>query len=184
MLCFIIAILINYFDKQTSESRLWPSDTQVMNAILDLPLYRLLTRGRLRIILEAIEDAMRSNKAEDVHPQRGTLTIEHILPQSWQTHWPFVHSVDPEEYSINFAERERVKHTMGNHTLVTTKLNPSLSNSPWEEKKKALSEHSTLFLNKHLLAKWGSEKQFIEPEIRARSLELAKLVCSIWPKII
>jgi hypothetical protein len=43
-----------------------------------------------------------------------------------------------------------------------------------------LQEHSTLFLNKHLLAKWGAGP-FGEAEIGDRGFELAKLTIQVWP---
>lgn len=173
-------LLIDYLQGQTSESRLWPSDSELTKALFDLPLYRLLTRGRLRFVLEALEDALRTEKAEDRHAPRNSLTIEHVLPQSWQEHWAITDVENPEKYMKRVAERDRLKHTLGNLTLVTNKLNPSLSNSPWKQKQEGLQEHSTLFLNKALLKKWG-DAQFIETEIGERGKELAQLACSIWP---
>ena len=81
-------IVIDYLGEQTAESRLWPTDEQLRNAFLDLPLYRLLTRARLRMVLEALEEALRTGKAEERHVVREALTIEHILPQKWREHWP------------------------------------------------------------------------------------------------
>ena len=45
----IDATFVGYLDEQTADARIWPNDRQLRNALLDLPLYRLLTRGRLRI---------------------------------------------------------------------------------------------------------------------------------------
>jgi hypothetical protein len=173
-------ILIKHLQGQTSESRLWPNDEQVEKAVQDLPLYRLLTRGRLRFVLESLEEITRTGKAEEAYTPRGSLTIEHILPQSWQKHWPITDEDNPEEYLERVNERERIKHTIGNLTLITNKLNPALSNGPWSKKKQGLQEHSTLFLNKILLSKWGNSS-FTEKEIKERSQELAQQICSIWP---
>jgi hypothetical protein len=173
-------ILINYLLEQESESRVWPSDDQVKKAVIDLPLYRLLTRGRVRLVLEAIEESMRTKKAEEPYVVRESLTIEHIMPQSWREHWPITDEDDPEKYLERVNERERLLHTLGNLTLITNRLNPALSNGPWEKKQEGLQEHSTLFLNKTLLSKWG-KAPFSESEIKERGQELAKTICSIWP---
>lgn len=173
-------IVIDFLGGQTADSREWPSDEKVIRAMLDLPLYRLLTRGRTRMILEGLEEAMRTAKAEEPQVYRGRLTIEHILPQEWRGHWPLELLEDPEEYHRQIDTRERLKHTIGNLTLVTGKLNPALSNGAWEAKQIGLQEHSTLFLNKRLLAKWGAES-FGEAKIRERGLELAKLAIKVWP---
>ncbi len=45
-------------------------------------LYRTLSRARLRILLEALEDASKSKYAENLFVL-DKLTIEHLMPQSW-----------------------------------------------------------------------------------------------------
>lgn len=173
-------IVIEYLREQTAESRLWPTDDRLQSALLDLPLYRLLTRARLRMVLEAIEEALRTGKAEERHVVPRKLTIEHVLPQSWREHWPLEIVDDPEEHHRRIVRRERLKHTIGNLTLVTEKLNPALSNGSWEKKQQGLQEHSTLHLNKRLLCKW-SVAPFAEPEIEERGAQLAQLACTVWP---
>ena len=172
----IAETLMTYLGDQTADSRLWPSDHHLQGALLDLPLYRLLTRGRLRMVLEALEDKLRSPKSEEEHVPRGTLTIEHILPQQWQAHWPLLTEHDRVEREI---ERDRVLHSLGNLTLVNTHLNPALSHGPWTKKRAELGVHSVLQLNKQLLDGWG-EETFAESEIRARGKILAELVTAIW----
>ncbi|MBN1220295.1 MAG: DUF262 domain-containing protein [Anaerolineae bacterium] len=174
-------IIVAYLGEQTSESRLWPDDERLQRDIPDLPLYRLLTRTRLRMVMEAIEESLRTNKTEDRYVARGCLTIEHILPQEWRDHWPLEITDDPEEHHRRIQRRERLKHTLGNLTLVTNALNPALSNGPWKQKQKGLQEHSTLHLNKRLLQEWGN-KPFAEPQIEERGKQLAQLVCAVWPK--
>ncbi len=132
------------------------------------------------MVLEALEEALRTDKAEERHVVRGHLTIEHVLPQDWRAHWPLEVVDDPEEHHRRIGHRDRIKHTIGNLTLVTGKLNPTLSNSPWEKKHQVLQDHSTLFLNKNLLSAWGNAP-FAEAEIEQRGRGLAGLVCQIWP---
>ena len=40
------------------------------------------------MVLETIEDSLRSSLGEEQHVAQGTLTIEHVLPQSWEANWP------------------------------------------------------------------------------------------------
>ena len=173
-------VVIDFLGSQTADSREWPGYEKVIQAMLDLPLYRLLTRGRLRMVLEGLEEAMRTDKAEKPNVHRGYLTIEHILPQEWRVNWPIDLPDDPERYHRQIDTRERLKHTIGNLTLVTGKLNPLLSNAPWKDKQVGLQDHSTLFINKNLLKKWGA-KSFGEEEIQERGKELAKLALKVWP---
>jgi len=123
-----------YLREQTADARLWPSDEQLREAFLTVPVYSLLARGRLRMVLEALEDSYRSPKSESQFVERGTLTIEHILPQSWQANWPLDVAEDdtPETAALR---RERLLHSIGNLTLVTGSLNTPMSNKglPREE---------------------------------------------------
>jgi len=172
-------VIVHYLAGQTADSRLWPSNESVAKAMLEMPLYRLLTRARLRMVLESLEDASRSDKAEEAHALRGRLTIEHVLPQTWKTHWALEVGDDPEEYLRRVARRDNLKHTIGNLTLVTNKLNPALSNGAWESKAEGLLEHSTLQLNSDLLKRY-SGREFAESQILERGRTLADLACTVW----
>ena len=106
------------------------------------------------------------------------LTIEHVMPQSWQEHWP-----PPEgeaDMEAAAAERSRLVHSIGNLTLVNERLNPHLSNGSWTQKRGALGEHSVLFLNKVLLAESPSS-HWDEATIRSRGERLAQLAAQMWP---
>ncbi|MCG3208388.1 MAG: hypothetical protein FOGNACKC_01992 [Anaerolineae bacterium] len=173
-------VVIDYLRRQTAESRVWPNDDRLQDAFLGLPLYQLLTRARLRMVLETLEEAMRTDKAEVRHVTRGTLTIEHILPQKWDDHWPLPLTKDPDEHHRRIQRRERIKHTIGNLTLVTGKLNPTLSNGPWDKKQEVLNDYTTLYMNKRLLQEW-KDKPFAEAEIETRGKQLAQLACKVWP---
>ena len=169
-------LVLKFLSNQTADSRIWPTDSQVREAFISLPVYQLLTRGRLRMILEGIEDALRSPKSEEEHVLRNVLTIEHIMPQAWRDHWP-----PPDGYSEEaVGERDRLVQTIGNLTLVNEKLNPALSNAAWASKREGLAQHSVLHLNKDVVqgtvANWG------EAYIRERGNRLAMLAAKIWPR--
>ena len=133
--------MVKFLNSQTSESLMWPNDRI---------LYASLTGNRLggtvarrKMVLVEIERRMREDRmAEQLGPTRN-LTIEHIMPQQWRHNWRL-----PPSASIEDADRrqERVQF-LGNLTLTTGRLNASLSNGPWDEKRTALEKHSTLLLN-------------------------------------
>jgi len=129
------------------------------------------------MILEGIEDALRSPKAEEEHVRRGTLTIEHVMPQEWRTHWPPPARVD--EDTDPELRRDGLVQAIGNLTLVNNRLNPSLSNGPWSSKYNGLAKHSTLFLNKRLLESAGDV--WNENTILDRADTLLEVARSIWP---
>lgn len=168
-------VAADFLSRQTADSRVWPTDSQIEEAFLSLPLYQLLTRGRLRLVLEGIEDALRSPKAEEGHAPKG-LTIEHIMPQGWRQHWPLPDNSDPEAA----RNRHRLVQTVGNLTLVNKKLNPDLSNREWALKRGGLSKHSVLHLNKQLLEAFP--ETWDEACIRTRAIDLAARAIKIWPR--
>lgn len=168
--------LVGYLSKQTSESRRWPTDREVDHAILDLPLYRLLTRGRLRMVLEAIEDHLRGRFAEEHRCPRGSLTIEHVMPRAWEEHWPLDPGSDEAQARL---DRERLLHSLGNLTMVNGRLNPKLSNAPWDQKREILAKHTVLYLNKELLSAYQNT-DWSEEAVRSRGVSLANAVKEIW----
>ena len=128
------------------------------------------------MILEGIEDVLRSPKSEEEHVLKNVLTIEHIMPQAWRDQWPL-----PGGYSEEaVGERDRLVQTIGNLTLVNEKLNPALSNAAWASKRQELAKHSVLHLNKDLLE--GAAAGWDEASIRERGSRLAKLAAEIWPR--
>ncbi len=170
-------VVANFLSSQTADSRRWPTNDDLEHNLSTLPLYRLLTRGRLRLILEGIEEQYRKMflAEENVVPQK--LTIEHVLPQSWEAHWPLPTNLDEDEARQN---RNLLLHTIGNLTLVTRRLNSVQSNDSWEHKRKTLQEHSVLFLNRILLDE-SRGVAWDEQTILGRSKRMAALVCDVWP---
>lgn len=168
--------VVHFLANQDSDVGLWPGDRQMEEAFLTLPLYRLLTRGRLRIVLEGIEEELRTDKAESQSVPRG-LTIEHTMPQQWRRHWPLV--ADVEDEIVQAEKRDHLIHTIGNLTLVNSRLNPTLSNAAWTDKRATLSEHSTLFLNKDLLD--SATEVWDESAIAERAKRLCQATTRVWP---
>jgi hypothetical protein len=74
------------------------------------------------------------------------------------------------------ATREQLLNAIGNLTLVTSALNPSLGNENFGEKKAQLA-NSLLVLNREIAA----HETWNEAAIRQRGAELAKLTTEIWP---
>jgi hypothetical protein len=172
-------VLIEFLARQTAESQVWPSDVVFRQAFLDLPVYTLLTRGRVRVVLEALEDDMRGPKTEDEFVTRGKLTVEHVMPQAWALHWPLPAGVEPVRAEL---DRNRLLQTFGNLTLATSSLNSTMSNHSWADKRKHLDENSVLLLNKWILSQAPEAAGWSEEDIRARSEALFDRALRIWPR--
>lgn len=170
---------VEFLADQTAAARLWPDDELVRSSLESGPVYTSLLRARLRMILEALEDDLRTSYGEGQLAPRN-LTIEHILPQSWQTNWPL------ELGDIAGAvERERLVHLLGNLTLVSGKLNPALSHRPWINqegtgKRDYLLQHSALKLNAKVVAEHQDE--WTEGDIRDRTAALTERLLALWPR--
>jgi hypothetical protein len=171
----------SYFAGQTSGSRYWPDDAEIRGELGELLAYRRLGRGRLRMVLEAIEDHRRGWRdgkqglgGERV--ARGQYAIEHVMPRKWPTHWPLPEGLRGD------GDRDRIIHTFGNLTLLTGRLNSKVSNGPWlgsGGKRAGLQEHDVLLLNRELLKKAGDE--WTDEAIRVRTRDLAEVIIQIWP---
>ena len=167
-------VVAGFLKEQKAYSREWPSDQTVAGSLGWSPLYRLLTRGRLRLVLEGIESGLRTPMSETSDVPRG-LTIEHLMPVSWsKENWPLPACVDEEEAT---ESRNGLIHTIGNLTLVTQRLNSRLSNAPWHEKRATIQKHAVLNLNGELVTKSAWD----EAAIRARSQRMAELIAKCWP---
>lgn len=168
-------VVTKFLKSSDADARMWPDDDAVRESFKNLPLYRQLTRGRLRLVLAGLEEELREGSDMEGTPVRTDLTIEHVMPQAWPTNWPLpASSEDMEEAK---RRRNHAIHTIGNLTLTNFRLNVRLSNAPWESKKQTLNEHSGLFLNNQLMdyETWG------EQAIEARSEHLAEKFAQAWP---
>jgi hypothetical protein len=173
-------IVEGYLAEQSSASRYWPDDEELKQELTNLLAYRRIGRGRLRMVLEAIEDHMRgwldgTPGLGGERVARGRFAIEHVMPRKWQANWPLPKTETEEE-------RDRLIHTLGNLTLLTTKINTKASNGPWvgkKGKKETLEGHDVFFLNRDLLKR--SEKGWTQESIKERTKDLASLVIKIWP---
>jgi hypothetical protein len=141
-------------------------------------MYRRISRAKLRMVLEAVEDSRRgygsgSKKTFSEQPVvRGECSLEHVMPQEWRKNWP------GDEYGKDGLSRNELVHQLGNLVLVTQALNSKVSNGPWLEKKKSLAEHSTLLTTKEVVDR--DSDLWDEATIRTRTERVARAIIEIW----
>jgi hypothetical protein len=156
------------------ESRYWPNDEEFHEAWLNQPIYRSSkSQGRIEAMLRALEDFEINEKGEKIHIL-GNLTIEHVMPQSWEDNWPLANGKDPVAGRL---ERDTLLHTFGNLTLLTQKLNASVSNGPYADKRPAIALQSKLGLNTH----FQTCMTWDEDTIRSRGEKLYRVAQREWP---
>ena len=85
---------------------------------------------------------------------------------------------DEEDEKEARSRRNALIHTMGNLTLLTHVLNPSISNGPWSKKRAAILRHSALNLNRSL----EEYDLWDEDAILQRGRALFKIAKKIWPR--
>jgi Protein of unknown function DUF262/Protein of unknown function (DUF1524)/Restriction Enzyme Adenine Methylase Associated len=160
----------------------WPDDDEIRACLKQRPITQH-NQTRVRMILEAIEDHMRgfghATQAKRPTEQRSPrgLTIEHLMPDRWEKHWPLGIGVEGNE-----DERRRHVELLGNLTLLTDKFNSSLQNGPWlgdEGKLVKISAQSTMMLNQEL-GRLGATG-WSESNIEARTEIMTERILAIWP---
>lgn len=160
-----------YLTRLNSASTYWPGDEEVRSALLTENAYRRFPRGRLRMLLEAVEDHKRANYGYPPVPRRG-YPIEHVLPQKWQENWP-VGDLEAE------IDRGAHVHRIGNLTLLTESMNSAVSNGHWEVKRERLAKYDVFLINRHFsdpaTVKWD------EGRIDARSDAMIEALLATWP---
>jgi hypothetical protein len=172
-----LATAIHEFLKcQRSDSTYWPDDAMVRSAVLRTPVYKRFSRGRLRMVLESIEDYMRGygtgkQGLTGVRTPRGMYTIEHLMPQSWEANWAVPADGDAQ------LRQERI-HTLGNLTLVTQALNSRVSNAAWDVKAQELNRHGVVLLNNRLVE--YVQSTWSDNAIERRTQSLIDIILAIW----
>lgn len=143
----------------------WPDDDAILRRLGE----QSIPPGEAKEVITAIAQHWQGAKSDVV--VRDDATLEHIMPRSWQRHWPLPDRPDAER------EREHAVQMLGNLTLLHGVKNAEASNDGWQYKRAALRQ-SDLAINAPLakLERWD------EAAIRARSQELARIACQIWPK--
>jgi hypothetical protein len=173
--------LIAYLSSRLADIDRWPDDAEWQRNWVMREQYRPNRQPRLRYILETIERAKHTAMTEDLQI-RSVLTIEHIMPQKWQTKWalPGMDGVAESDYGPDLSDRVRARNsivnTIGNLTLITGALNTAVSNGHFSVKIPAVRAFAALALNRelHEFELWD------ESTIRQRGIALFELARAIW----
>lgn len=153
-------------------STYWPGDEEIRRTLVTEAAYSRYPRGRLRMVLEAIEDNYRAETGQPQIERKG-YPIEHILPRSWRETWP---AETPEEAE----ERQARVHRLGNLTLLTKSLNSKVSNGPWLAKRSSLQDHNTITLTGRVIKRTEYEP-WDEALVDERTTELIDKLLEVWP---
>jgi hypothetical protein len=181
------AALRDYLLGLGGHSTCWPSDREFREHWMQRPVYKELRPAKTAAVLRALEVAQRGAMQEikEVQPIE-VLTVEHILPQSWEGTGYYPPADGTEEQRLR---RNQMLHTFGNLTLLTQSLNSAVSNGPFldspsddgigvvEGKRTQICMYSLLNLNAYLQGK----RNWAEAEIAERAEVLFGQALRLWP---
>ncbi|XGX78832.1 hypothetical protein LQK93_01627 [Terrabacter sp. BE26] len=183
--------LVEGLAAQTAPSRMWPDDGQFAAALRNSNLYVDIVRPRLRALLVGLENALHNSRSEPALPHRAAakhLTIEHVMPVKWEAHWRLPADATEEEH----LRRQEAVHRLGNLTLATQSLNSTLSNEPWDKKRRTLQTHSLARLTTasiltspdgaHEFAQEEWTAEWDEQRILLREEALVREALRLWPR--
>ena len=144
----------------------WPTDAELARHVLTRSLAQTQAT-RIKLLLSIVDANLRTSMSEKVEYDINDLTVEHLMPKSWNRHWPLG--------TTTAEERRALVYTLGNLTLVTGDLNGRLGNDPWDVKRASLEAHSRLNLNHGLPRVWDDDA------IRTRGANFARLLTQALP---
>ncbi|MCA0851356.1 DUF262 domain-containing protein [Salipiger thiooxidans] len=173
----------------TGDTSFWPDNSKMTEYWLHEPLYGPLNSPKLVYLLSRLNDTFMSAKSEALSIG-GKITVEHIMPQSWVKNWLLPDGTEGVEWwqlnslaeddpkAEQVRRRNRAVQTIGNLTILTVSLNPSVSNKAWDEKRPELMKHSLLPINQNL----ANKESWSEVDIRERGQDLLNRALKIWTR--
>lgn len=161
--------------KKTIIEKNYPTDSNIRR---ELMTERMYGRGsqvheKIILVLESINRHL-SIKTGGYTMLDNNATIEHIMPQTLTPEWKSHLGDKWEQIYKDYLD------TIGNLTLVTQEWNSTLSNSPFENKKKLLSSHALKINNSYFsqsIDKWN------ENTIQTRAGFLIDAILNIWDEL-
>lgn len=178
-----VEFLRENLSERRSDIDRWPDANEWKDAWIGREQYGPARQARLNYLFEMIEKSLRSERNEDIEI-KSPLTIEHIMPLKWKENWTIAghESLEVDESDMDYRTksfaRTRIVNTIGNLTLLTQKLNSSVSNGPYKIKMPAIRANSSLALNRDL----NDWNHWDEDTIRQRGEMLFRAASLIWER--
>lgn len=173
--------------KLGGSSQAWPSDDEFSLHWSNRAVYKELRPAKVCAVLRALEYAARGSfQGSQEVPEQSKLTVEHVLPQSWESGGNYPIQETTEEHR---RARNQLIQTFGNLTLLTGPLNSSVNNGPFLdcvkegqaiEGKKAGIAKSALVMNAYFSK--PSLQIWDDAAILTRSKVTLTAAILLWPR--
>lgn len=181
-------IIIEHLRGLRSDRERWPTDSDVVESLVNNKLLGRASVPRARMILECIESEFRGSdwwkRGDELAARR--LSVEHIMPRQWQNaNWPLPNPRLARRGKTAEQIRSELVQSIGNLTLVPQRYNSRLATAGWTRKRELYGEEpGDLVLNNKLLhpGRAAAPHEWDEEQIQKRSEQLAKRVVKIWPR--
>lgn len=144
-----------------------PTDKELMK---ELSVVAVDKRKILPYVLRQLERELREEEGTDESLPVGTITIEHIAPQSYEPHWDNVFRTADEHADV--------VGLIGNLALLSGKHNEKIANQDWTQKRKRFA-NSDWVMSRRLAAK----KTWDRRAIRLRTSVLSAWIVKRWPSL-
>lgn len=182
---------------RTIEEEIVEKNGYINDSIVEEQLLHQPNNKVAALVLFWIEIYKRADdKKQSIKELAYSYTLEHIMPQKWETFWPVqltpITDECPKEEAEkkdneNRSRREKAVFEIGNMTLLNGRLNTAISNYEitrkveGEKNKKGIRYYNELNITKSFLEKYDKEKIWNEEMIRIRSNEIIEDFKKYWP---
>lgn len=169
----------------------WPGDEAFREGWMNQHIYHVMNNPKIVHLLKRLSDTYLDSKSEQVTVE-GSLSVEHLLPQSWQENWPLpdgskglsmtelADAAEDDPRAVATRRRNQALHTIGNLTILPPGANSWVSNAAWEEKRPKILSKSLLPINAGSLY---AAETWDEQAIEERGAALFEKAVTLWPRL-
>jgi hypothetical protein len=127
--------LKEFIEKKEEKINRMPADSDVQRGFH----ISQLTNKQAKCVMYLLETAVRSDRHATNLRDFDDYSLEHVMPKKWRNKWGAVGMTEEEQYS-----RDRSLLTLGNLTLITSRLNSAIRDADWKTKKSGTNSNPGL----------------------------------------
>ena len=128
--------LKNIIEKKSDKINFMPTDEDVKKGFNESWLTNKQATGVLYLIEKTIRSDLNSTELRFIQEY----SLEHVMPKKWRNNWDKNNSLNEKQKE----KRDEILRTLGNLTIITKRLNSSISDADWETKKVGKGNHKGL----------------------------------------